>query len=310
VLGDELELVFADCGLTERDAVTALDFLLDIDGVDAVVGTHTSDIRDAVASRLNGLVPYVYTSQHEGLPGGAATVAIGSTDPELLEPSIHWLAVEKHAKRFFFVGNDYIWPRTALRTTRRLLADRRLDLVGQAFVPTTTLDHGHVLEAIKMAAPDVVVIALVGTCGIAFNRMFGASGLDEKILRFELLLDETVICGVGAENSNNLFTASHYFANRSSAPNDRFLENYHDAYGDLAPPASASSLGCYEGIHVMAGLVREAGWKRTGLSPRRLWRPISRQSGRRRLDHSPIAPNPKVHVAAADGVTFQVVASI
>jgi urea transport system substrate-binding protein len=310
VLGDEVELIFADCGQTEREAVRAVDFLLDIDGVDAVVGTHTSDIRDAVSAHLAGRVPYIYTSQNEGLRPAPSTITIGSVDAELLAPSIHWLAEAKGATRFFFVGNDYIWPRTTLRTTRKMLADRGAQLVGQALFPVGAADYSSVLREIRRHRPDVVVTALVGTCSIDFMRAFGAAGLDEKILRFALILDETVICGVGAENTTNLYTASHYFANRRSAGNDHFLELYHDAFGDLAPPASAESLGNYEGLHVLASLARRAGVNDGPTLARHLRRPLSRQLARNGLDRSPIGAFPPVHIAAADGVTLRVVASI
>src|SRR5689334_16974083 len=92
VLGDEIELVFADCGQTGQDAVRAVDFLLDVDGVDALVGTHTSNIRDAVSAHLGGRLPYIYTSQNEGTRPVPSTVTIGSIDGEILAPSIHWLA--------------------------------------------------------------------------------------------------------------------------------------------------------------------------------------------------------------------------
>jgi urea transport system substrate-binding protein len=310
ILGDEVELIFVDCGQSEREAVRAVDFLVDIDGVDALVGTHTSNIRDAVSAHLAGRVPYIYTSQNEGSRAAPSTVTIGSIDAELLAPSIQWLAETRHASRFFFVGNDYIWPRTTLRTTRGIVADRGSHLVGQALVPVGATDYAAVLEEIRRARPDVVISALVGSCSIEFMRAFSAAGLDEKMLRFALILDETVICGLGAENTTNLYTAAHYFANRHSAGNDHFLELYHDAFGDLAPPASAGSLGSYEGLHVLANLARRAGVN-DGLSlARYLHRPMSRNLARGGLDRSPIGAFPKVHIAAADGVTLQVVASI
>lgn len=310
ILGEEVELIFADCGQSEHEAVRAVDFLLDIDGVDALVGTHTSNIRDAVSTHLAGRVPYIYTSQNEGGGPAASTITIGSVDSEILAPSIHWLAEARHARRFFFVGNDYIWPRTALSTTRRLLADRGSHLVGKALFPVGETDYSTVLEEIRRSRPDVVVSALVGTCSIEFMRAFGAAGLDEKILRFSLILDETVICGLGAESTTNLYTAAHYFANRRSAGNDHFLELYHDAFGDLAPPASAGSLGNYEGLHVLANLARKAGVNNGRLLARHLRKPMSRQFARDGLERSPIGAFPKVHIAAADGVTLQVVASL
>ena len=105
-------------------------------------------------------------------------------------------------------------------------------------------------------ARRVVIQALVGQCSVDFNRAFAAAGLDEKVLRFGLIVDETIMCGIGAHSSINLFTALDYFAERRSRSNDQFLERYHDAFGENAPPFSAASVSFYEGVNVLAGRLR------------------------------------------------------
>ena len=239
MLGEEVELLFGDCGLTEREAQATLDTLIDVDGAEAIIGAHTSNIRDSISRRLAGRLPYVYTAQYEGIPCGPSTVAIGSTDDELMAPGLHWIIENRNAQRFFFVGNDYIWPRMALGTAKRLIKQYNRELVGQAFMPIGRTGHDDVLKQIARAEPDVVVVVLVGNCSVTFNRQYAKAGLDEKALRLALVVDETVICGIGADGTNNLYTVSNYFADRRSRQNDRFLELYHDAFGMLAPPVSA-----------------------------------------------------------------------
>ena len=125
IMGEEIELAFGDCGFLESEALDAVDTLISVDGVDAIIGGHMSNIRDAVSRRVSGKVPYIYTPQYEGIACGPSTVAIGSVDHELMAPALQWLKTEKKADRFFFVGNDYIWPRMALTTARRLLRGQR-----------------------------------------------------------------------------------------------------------------------------------------------------------------------------------------
>ncbi len=48
VLGEEVDLVFCDCGLTPGEAVEAVDTLMDIEGSDAIVGAHPSNLRDPI----------------------------------------------------------------------------------------------------------------------------------------------------------------------------------------------------------------------------------------------------------------------
>jgi ABC-type branched-subunit amino acid transport system substrate-binding protein len=248
VLGDEVELVFSDCGNTPAEAEAAVDALLEIDCVDAIVGAHASNLRDTISQRISNKVPYIYTPQYEGIACGPSTVAIGSTDAELLGPALHWLHEEKSAERFYFVGNDYIWPRIAAQTLRRLLRRQGGRLVGETFLPMRANDPTDTLAAIGKTRPHVVVMALLGQCSVDFNRAFAASGLDDKALRLGLIVDETVICGIGAQASGNLFTVSNYFADWRSRNNDGFLERYHTAFGEHAPPVSAASVSCYEGL--------------------------------------------------------------
>lgn len=310
ILGEEIELVFGDSGVTVSDAVEAVDALIEVEGVDAIVGAHMSNIRDAVSRKIASKVPYIYTAQYEGIACGPSTVATGSTDYELMTPALAWLREEKQAERFFFVGNDYIWPRMALGTTRGLMHQFGTHLVGQAIVPLQLLDYAPLLRQIAQSGAQVVIMALVGQAAVEFNRAFAAAGLDEKVLRFGLLIDETVICGIGAEASVNLFTAASYFADRHSRSNDHFLELYHDAFGAFAPPVSAASVGAYEGVHVLAGLANDLRTRDARALARHLERPLSRPSVRHMLDGKPVGPCPMVYLGRADGVRLQVVATL
>jgi urea transport system substrate-binding protein len=309
ILGDPIELVFGDCGFSLGEALHTVDSLIEVEGVEAIIGGHASNVRDAVSRRVASRVPYIYTPQYEGVACGPSTVAIGSTDDQLLDPALHWLKTEKHADRFFFVGNDYVWPRMALGTTQRILRREGLHLVGQAFVPTASMDHSRVIAQIAQSGAQVVILALVGLCAVEFNRAFAAAGLDQKMLRFGLIVDETVICGIGAEASTNLFTAANYFAAHRSNCNDHFLELYHDAFGALAPPVSAASIGCYEGLHVLAGLAEEVRTRDSRILAERVARPLRQTYARFLLDEVR-GERPTVYIGQADGVTLQVVTAL
>jgi ABC-type branched-subunit amino acid transport system substrate-binding protein len=308
ILGEDIELVFADCGVTVGEAIDAVDTLIDIDSADVIIGGHPSNLRDAVSERVSGKAPYIYTAQFEGIACGPSTVAIGSTDRELMAPALHWLSESMRAERFFFVGNDYIWPRMAYAATRGLVADIGGRLVGHCFLSDRFIADPGVLKKIARSGAQVVVQALVGQCAIDFNRAFAAAALDEKILRFGLLVDETVICGIGAEASANLFTSAHYFANWHSRQNDAFLERYHGAFGEWAPPVSAASVGCYEAFHVLAGMARKLGSRKGGDLARHLNDRSVRPAARNLLRDKPIGRSPRVQLGAAEGATIRVIA--
>jgi ABC-type branched-subunit amino acid transport system substrate-binding protein len=198
----------------------------------------------------------------------------------------------------------------ALATTRRLMREQGTELVGHAIVPVGIADHSQLLRQIARSGAQVVIQALVGLSSVEFNRAFAAAGLDEKMLRFGLIIDETVICGIGAEASTNLFTVANYFADHHSGSNDHFLELYHDAFGEFAPPVSAASVGCYEGLHVLAGIARDLKTRNSAVLAHHLHRPMPRTAARRMLDHKPVGQCPMVYMGKADGVTLQVVTAL
>ena len=149
----------------------------------------------------------------------------------------------------------------------------------------------------------------MGQCGVAFNRAFAKAWLDEMMLRFGLIVDETVICAIGADASTNLYTAAHYFAGQRTRTNACFLERYHEAFGTLAPPVSAASVYYYEGLHVLAGLATDLGTRRGEDLAHYLNRPMSRPAARHRLGNKPVGRSPSVYLGKAEGVTLEVVAA-
>ena len=309
VLGDGIELVIADAGITETEATVASGTLVDLDEVDAIVAMHPSNVRSAVTREVAGRVPYIYTPQYEGGERAPCTAAIGSTDEEMLRPSIRWLVDAKRAQRFFLVGNDYVWPRAAHQKATAIAHAAGASIVGECFMPFGIEDYAPVLSAIRRARPDVVVMTLLGVEAARFNRAFAQSRLAAGILRFGLGVDETVLYATGSDNAENLFTALNYVPSIRSAANDHFLELYHDGFGDAAPPAGVMHQFGYDGMHVVAGLASTVG-KSDALSlARGLRGPISRSAARRTLPATPLGTTPPVHLAAADGTAFRVISS-
>lgn len=306
VLGKEVELVIADCGSSSGQALEAVDTLVKLHDVDAIVGCHLSSIRDAVSNRLAGRIPYIYTAQYEGVLCGPSTIATGPQDGDLLAPALRWLQQEKGAQRFYFVGNDYVWPHMAFDTTWKLLAEQGCGMVGAAVLPMQVPDYGEVLASIAQSGAQVVVLALLGQASVDFNRAFARAGLDGRMLRFGLLSEETVVCATGAEASHNLFTAGRYFAQQRSPFNDRFLETYHGLFGDYAPPVSSISIGCYHGVHLAANLARELCTN----SSRDIARHLARAPAKRPAFTLPNARAHQVYMASANGVLVEVVANL
>jgi urea transport system substrate-binding protein len=126
-------------------------------------------------------------------------------------------------------------------------------------VPIGEHNHSSQLERIRAAKPDVVLITLIGADSVVFNRTFGEQGLGPRMLRLAGAMDETVLLGIGADNTENLFCASGYFIDRASRENDAFRSQYESLFGRNAPPLGSIAQSNYEGLRFLETVAARAG---------------------------------------------------
>lgn len=258
VLGREIELVASDAGGAPAAVAAAARGLVEEHGVEAIIGMHISAVRVAVARALGGRVPFVYTPLYEGGERSPGVFAVGETPEQQLRPAISWLAGRRRARRWYLIGNDYVWPRVSHEAAKRYIAQCGGEVAGEEYVPLGCDEFAPSLERIRRARPHAVLVSLVGGDGVAFHRRFAADGMAGDFLRLCSALDENALLGVGAENTENLFAASGYFAALPTRANQDFIERYQQSFGRLAPVLSALGQSCYEGFRFYAALAQRA----------------------------------------------------
>jgi urea transport system substrate-binding protein len=259
ILGREIELTILDSGGPIRDVARRAREAIAFDEVDVIMGSHISAVRLALREVTRGRVPYVYTPLYEGGERTSGVMAIGETPRWQSRPAIRWLAEVKRAQRWYLIGSDYVWPWQSHRAVKRYIAETGGQVVGEEFVPVGEDDHSAHLARIRAAKPDVVLISLIGTDSITFNRAFAEAGLAATTLRLAGAMDETVVLGIGAENTENLFCASGYFTGIASQGNDDFLSRYYGMFGANAPPIGSVAQSNYEGLCFLQAAAERAG---------------------------------------------------
>lgn len=226
--------------------------------IDALVGMHTSQVRQRVLANLELHVPYVYTPLYEGGEKHPGVFAIGETPEHQLRPALRRMLERFGARRWFFVGNDYVWPRVSNRFAAQYLRELHGELLGARYLPFGTADFASVLTEIERLRPHAVLMSLVGQDAVQFNRDFGASGLASHVLRLSAAIEENGLLAIGAEHTEGLFASSGYFASLDTERNMAFRERYHNSFRDRAPTLNALGQSTYEGIHFLASLIHRA----------------------------------------------------
>lgn len=260
ILGRQVEIIAGDGGAPPAEAAkTAVRMLLQ-DKVELIVGSHDSAVRQAVVGALKGKVPYIYTPLYEGGECAFNTYVPADTPPQQIKPSLTALMEMFSAKKVYLIGNDYVWPQQSNARAKEYIAELGGEIVGEEYAP---LGPGNKFDdavtRIKAAAPDLVLITLVGGDNVNFNRTFAGFGLDKSIKRLSLLCEELTLLGIGAENSSGLYSCMSYFAAVDTPENAEFKKRYADKLGGDAPPLSMIGVDAYSGTNCAAALLNKAG---------------------------------------------------
>ncbi|WP_328815390.1 substrate-binding domain-containing protein [Nonomuraea cypriaca] len=255
VLGRPVELVLIDGGRPAREVAAEVAELVGSCTIEAVAGTHASDVRVAVVAAIAGRVPFVYGPPYEGGGHAPGVYFLGETPDRQLTPGIEWLAGPRRARRWYLLGNDYIWPRLVHAAARHRLHALGATVVGESLVRFG--EAVHRLDRVAAARPDAILLTLIGSDLMAFNRAYAAGGLGAA--RLCGALEEHGLLGIGGDGTGELYASMGYFRDLPTEASLDFAERYAARFGQDAPMLNAHGHGCYEAVAMLAALSGRAG---------------------------------------------------
>ncbi len=304
--GRPISLTIVNAGDTPEDVAREAENLQAEGRIDALVGMHTSDVREAIAGRIAGSLPYVYTPLFEGGPAGPGVFCIGETPGQQLLPGLDWLSARYRLKRWFLLGNDYIWPRASHAAVHLHFRGGDRSIVGQSYLPFGTQNFEPVLERIRRAQPDGLLLSLVGDDCVRFNRAFARSSQAGRVVRFSCAVEENTLLAIGANATDGLFVASGYFSALDNTANGAFRERYHSRFGDRGPMLNSIGEGLYEGLyflHALAEATRTSNWQQPG-------GPLPVKGPRGTIFQSGGRAQMPMYLAKAEGHAFELVGQL
>ena len=260
IAGLELDAKIVDAGGEALDVANYAERLVEDGEIDALTGMHTSDVRDAIAERLNGRIPYIFAPLHEGGGNPSQVCCIGETPESQLYPALFWFGNHLGYRRWALIGNNYIWPRRNNKLARRLLGMIGGEVILEHYYPFGSQDFSYSLQNLEDFRPEIVLLTLVGDDSVRFNREFSSAGLDSHTLRLSCAVEENMLLAIGANNTERLYCSAGYFSQIPSSANGIFKETYHQHFGDSAPTLNALGESVYEGVHFLANCLNENYW--------------------------------------------------
>ncbi|WP_019534448.1 urea ABC transporter substrate-binding protein [Paenibacillus ginsengihumi] len=259
LLGKQLRPVVEDGASDWPTFAEKTKKLLQKDKVAVIFGGWTSASRKAVlpvVEQNNGL--FFYPVQYEGLESSPNIFYTGATTNQQIVPAVTWL-LENKGKKFFLLGSDYVFPRTANKIIKEQLKAEGGTLVAEEYTPLGHTDYNAIISKIKKEKPDVVFNTLNGDSNVAFFKQLKDAGITANDLTtLSVSIAEEEIRGIGASVLEGHYAAWNYFQTTDTPENKKFVEAYKAKYGSERVTSDPIEAG-YFGVYLWAEAVKKAG---------------------------------------------------
>jgi urea transport system substrate-binding protein len=236
VLGQKVEAIVEDpeSKFTTVFPEKAKKLLLK-DEVAAVFGCWTSVSRKNVLpvfEENNGLL--FYPVQYEGNECSKNVVYTGAAPNQQILPAVEWLMGKDGGskKKFYLLGSDYIFPRTANLIIVKYLESKGLKPVAEEYTPLGHLEYANVVQAIKKTEPDVIFSTINGDSNVNFYNELAAQGITaDKIPVVAVSVGEDELRGLDPAKVKGHLAAWNYFQSIDTPRNKEFVKKFQEKYG-------------------------------------------------------------------------------
>ena len=232
VLGCQIKVIEEDGKSNPRMFAEKARKLLEEDKVATIFGCWTSDSRKAVKPILEedyGLL--WYPLQYEGFEASPNIMYMGAAPNQQVVPAIDY-CVKNLGKRFYLLGSDYVFPRTANAIIKAQLKYLGGQCISEVYVPMHESDFNQIVKDIKKLKPDVIINTLNGSSNQSFFSQLKYSGIeagDIPVMSFSV--SDSEIKTIGIDKLKGHYVAWNYFESTATAKNTRFVNAYKQEFG-------------------------------------------------------------------------------
>ncbi len=217
----------------ERFATVAAR-LLD-EGAVALFGCWTSSARKAVIPIVEEFQKLLfYAVQYEGNESSKYCIYGGMVPNQQMLPALDWLLgpAGGNRRKPFFVGSDYVYPRTATFIASKYLATKDVKPVGAAYRPLGDRDFGGVVKKIIASGADCVVNTVNGDSNMALFAALAAAKVEPtKVPVISTSIAEDELRSLLPEQVTGHYAVSSYFQSIDTPTNRDWIRGFRNEFG-------------------------------------------------------------------------------
>jgi len=263
VMGSKLEAVIVDPASDWPLFAEKAKELLLTKKCAAVFGCWTSVSRKHVLpvfEENNGLL--FYPVQYEGEEQSLNVFYTAASPNQQLVPAAEYM-MEQGAKKFYLLGTDYVFPRTANKVLKAFLKSKGVPdaNVMEEYTPFGHKDYQTIVAKLKEFSKGggaCVLSTINGDSNVPFYKEFANQGLtagDCPIMAFSVAEDELRAMEIPPLAGH--LAAWNYFQSIDTPENKKFIDAFKAKYGKdrvVSDPIEAA----YYGVYVWKAAVEKA----------------------------------------------------
>ncbi|MCT6520608.1 urea ABC transporter substrate-binding protein [Ruminococcus bicirculans] len=258
VNGKQIEYVEEDGASEPSTFATKAEKLIDSEGVSTIFGCWTSSSRKAVKPIVEEYGSLLwYPVQYEGMESSSNIVYTGAAPNQQIVPAIDYL-LDQGYKKFFLLGSDYVFPRTANMIINAQLEAKGAKAVGEEYADMDQTDFAAIISKIEAAKPDVIINTLNGTGNVSFfKQMSEKNYTSSDYMTMSFSIAEEEVATIGADILKGHMVSWNYYQTTDTEKNKEFVNAYKDAYGEnrvTSDPAEAA----YDAVYLWKAACEKA----------------------------------------------------
>ncbi len=272
VMGKQIEPVVVDPASDWDLFAEKAKGLITKEEVAVVFGCWTSVSRKSVLPVFedhNSLL--FYPVQYEGEEQSLNVFYTAATPNQQLIPAAEYMMEEVGAKKFYLLGTDYVFPRTANKVLKAYLKTKGVpdENIVEEYTPFHHQDYQTIVDKIKKfaAGGDACVLSTInGDSNVPFYKEFANQGLtsdDCPIMAFSVAEDELRAMDVPPLVGH--LAAWNYFQSINTPENKKFVKNFKAFCEREGLPGGSKRVtddpieAAYFGVYVWKAAVEKAG---------------------------------------------------
>ncbi len=272
VLGRQIKPVVVDPASNWPLFAEKAKELITKEKVAVTFGCWTSVSRKSVLpvfEQYNALL--FYPVQYEGEEQSLNVFYTGATPNQQLIPAAKYMMEELGMKKFYLLGTDYVFPRTANKVLKAYLKFRGVpdENIIEEYTPFHHQDYQTIVSRIKKfgAGGNACVLSTInGDSNVPFYKEFANQGLtadDIPIMAFSVAEDELRAMDVPPLVGH--LAAWNYFQSINTPENRKFVKNFKKYCKRNNLPGGSKRVtddpieAAYFGVYVWKAAVEKAG---------------------------------------------------